>query len=890
MTTTTTISIPYSENNQVARVNSTYGVPCTAYIWGAGGGSTALYPGAGGGYSEVSFIANPGDTIEVVVGQGGGAGGVTALPSPAVAVWNTRDGDYTGTTLYPVGSPLIYQSSFFDAYGVWSNPNRYSGYVSDTWAVTFPVSGYYTIAGLSVYVGQSYTPGSAGTLSIDGVASLVLQPSIWTGVPQEAKVYITAGTHSISIYGVASTTRLGPAQGSTIAFTITQANPPRITTTPAGQAGAAYIALMFNSKFPPPGQAPVYAYGNGDSFLDQWGVWGGDQAELTFNRTYRVTFFKPYQVTFSMSANNVAGLNFNGSTIITRTAADNPNTPTEYRAYFEAGTYTLSISATGVAGALNRVGVTVANSSLVSFSGGRGGISDPTSTQGFGAGGGGASVVAVNAQFIGVGAGGGGGAGAAPTNLTYTKTKYTGSVATDPYHYNGGPGSTIVPGTSGYYVSGIIHYDGANEGSTGNFNPSSWCVIVGGTIVYGPSTRPPTVTLAEPGQFVGYSYYEPIGYPSFDVNAVECFSFSYNSLNTSAITDVLFNGQNGQDEFNFNTTDTGGGGGGGGGARGGNGGAARGSGGGGYSGHNGLSLGTTTIDPTGQSPYTNSFYPGGGVGYGAAFGTAAQGGNGYVILAFQTGGGGSVKDGDAWKDVRTIFIKDSGTWKSVKTTFVNEDGIWKPVQGGIVPTFIDFNSLFGTWSRPYGAALLPPPPAPDYSGVGGDSGGGSWGGDSGGGSSCFLTTATVEAMGLPDDCEELVLARQLRSDHMGDASGERVKHFYKKFGPLITERNEDWKEFYHNAVVPITNLIKQQKYEAAKVLYKYNTALLIDRYASRYTDKDLIEEVFAVKFGGKVPYAIKYAVFKTYLKAKILKYKIEIKVKKYVSKEVQTKS
>jgi hypothetical protein len=193
--------------------------------------------------------------------------------------------------------------------------------------------------------------------------------------------------------------------------------------------------------------------------------------------------------------------------------------------------------------------------------------------------------------------------------------------------------------------------------------------------------------------------------------------FDYTTINSSAITNAMFNGQNGQDVFNFNTTDTGGGGGGGGGARGGNGGAGRGSGGGGFSGHNGLSLGGTAVfDPTGRLPFSNDYYPGGGVAEGAAAGTASNGGNGYMVLEFQTGGGGAVKDGDEWKSIQTIYVNDQGVWKEVETVFANEAGIWKPVQGGTVPTFSSVEGLFGAWTRSYsaGSLLAPPPPAPNY--------------------------------------------------------------------------------------------------------------------------------------------------------------------------------
>jgi hypothetical protein len=732
MTTTTTISVPYTGSNQIAIVDSTYGVPVTAHIWGAGGGSTSLYPGAGGGYSRVQFVAAPGDKIEVVIGQGGGAGGVTQPPPSPPTTWTTRS-QGCDTTLY---TGFQFNQTLFAApvatintYGVWNVPyppgTGINGQTQTwTWAlVYFPVSSYYTIQG------SSYA--NSNSISIDGVVAV--SDSQGNLYPVQANVYVAAGYHSISITTTYNDRRQRTA--ASVAYTINQSNPSRIPNTPAGRPGAAYIALLFNTRFPPPtaGATPVYAYGNGDSFLDQWGVWGADQTETSFVRTYSVTFLAPYRIIFEMSASNIGTLTFDGSIVITRTVANNPNTPTQYFANVAAGTYTLVISATGAAGALNRVGVILSSSSQTSFSGGRGGISDPTSRQGFGGGGGGATVLAVNEKFIGIGGGGGGGAGTAPTNLNYITTKYTGSTATQPFPGLGPlPGPVVIaPGTSGYYVKQLYTYN--DVGNLLNLNLIGWCVVVNGTIVYGPSATVPPESLAIQKEFVGYSYIGGNPGPSASYEAVACYNFNYISLASDAITDARYNGQNGQDVFNFNTTDTGGGGGGGGGSRGGNGGAGRGSGGGGFSGHNGLSLGDITVPTTGRLPYINSFYPGGGVAEGAAAGTAADGGNGYMILEFQTGGGVSIKDGGEWKSVQTIYVKDQGVWQEVQAVFINEENIWKPVQGAPVPVFLEYNSLFGAWTRPYsaGSLLAPPPPAPDYTAIGSSSSDG-YGGDSGG--------------------------------------------------------------------------------------------------------------------------------------------------------------
>ena len=92
MTIANTITnISYTGTTQKGNVAATYGIPVTAHIWGAGGGSSSLYPGAGGGYSRVQFVAKPGDDLLVAVGQGGGAGGVTAPPPAPPVTFNTRE-------------------------------------------------------------------------------------------------------------------------------------------------------------------------------------------------------------------------------------------------------------------------------------------------------------------------------------------------------------------------------------------------------------------------------------------------------------------------------------------------------------------------------------------------------------------------------------------------------------------------------------------------------------------------------------------------------------------------------------------------------------------------------------------------------------------------------
>ena len=631
MSANTISTLSYSGTTQVATVTSTYGIPVTAHVWGAGGGSSDAHAGAGGGYSQINFVANPGDILTVAVGQGGGAGGVTAPPPAPPTTWTTRNSDYTGITLYqgyPFPQP---QFNFLATYGVWSvqygGPNTY---VDDTWSVYFATSGEYTIQGQSLGCGinpYSNPNGNPGTIYIDGVAQLVCSQG---GFLVQGKVYVTAGTHSVRVRADSSYSRGNTLQS--VAFKIDLANPPKITSTPTGLPGASYIGLLFNTRFPPVGQAaPVYALGNGDAFLDQWGVWGPDQNDTSFTRTYTINFPTTANVIFQMSCNNTGSVSLDGTTIINREALQNPNTPSQFIVSVPGGNHTIAINATGTVGGLNRVGLIFGTGDQTSFAGGRGGISEPSSTQGFGGGGGGATVLSLNGVVIAVGAGGGGGATMDPSNLTTTTTKYTGSTANQPFSggfNNGQPPVVIVPGTSGYYIKLRIVYN--DVGNILQTIDDGYIVIVNGNIVYqnqyGSGAAPPPSNVAQKTTLVGNSWYSGTPGPYAQIDVVQCWNFDYFSLNTAAITDAKTNGENGQDVVGrAGYTLGGGGGGGGGGTRGGNGGAAiSGANGvatgngitGGYTGHNGLSLGDIKVGPTGRLPYTNEYYPYGGVAEG----------------------------------------------------------------------------------------------------------------------------------------------------------------------------------------------------------------------------------------------------------------------------------
>ena len=399
--------------------------------------------------------------------------------------------------------------------------------------------------------------------------------------------------------------------------------------TPSGFPGAAYSGLLFNTRFPPPGQdTAVYPYGqryrsvgNGiSSFLQQWGVWNADQNVQTFTRTYTINFPTTANVIFQMVASTYGRVYLDGVLIVegagrTITSVYN-DTINQAFVKVTAGNHTVTIQADGKGIPANPnddnpnvIGVTFGTGDRTTFSGGQGGFFDNYYNVGQGAagGGGGATILSLNGVIIGVAAGGAGGA-----------TRPANSTSTD-YRYNNGQAGQNLEGVQDIYLSG------SEAGGGGG----------GGGGVWGGQ-----------GGTAGY------GAPRI----------------------------------------------------------------GGTAGINGTSLGDETAQPVQQTPYINSFYPGGGVAEGGTSSTPTDGGNGAIALEYQTGGGGYVKDAGDWKIVQATYVKDAGTWKTVQTTYYNVNGIWKPTQGAQVPTFTQFNGAFAPVSRDFGQSLTvpPPPPAPDY--------------------------------------------------------------------------------------------------------------------------------------------------------------------------------
>ena len=101
-------------------------------------------------------------------------------------------------------------------------------------------------------------------------------------------------------------------------------------------------------------------------------------------------------------------------------------------------------------------------------------------------------------------------------------------------------------------------------------------------------------------------------------------------------------------------------------------------------------------------------------------------------------------------------------------------------------------------------------------------------------SSCFLTSACVVAMGLPDDCYELTTLRNYRDTYLKNTEGgQRDICKYYEVAPRIVEeinKHDDavsiWHRIYDELVMPCVKLIEAgQNAEARKAYTEYTKTL-----------------------------------------------------------------
>lgn len=102
---------------------------------------------------------------------------------------------------------------------------------------------------------------------------------------------------------------------------------------------------------------------------------------------------------------------------------------------------------------------------------------------------------------------------------------------------------------------------------------------------------------------------------------------------------------------------------------------------------------------------------------------------------------------------------------------------------------------------------------------------------------CFLTTACVEARGLPDDCDELSTLREFRDTYMSSSKHLRaLVDLYYEIAPRIVQaieasenRREELDAIYQT-IVTCVDLVKRKQYERAVEIYKRCVIRLANQY------------------------------------------------------------
>ena len=102
-----------------------------------------------------------------------------------------------------------------------------------------------------------------------------------------------------------------------------------------------------------------------------------------------------------------------------------------------------------------------------------------------------------------------------------------------------------------------------------------------------------------------------------------------------------------------------------------------------------------------------------------------------------------------------------------------------------------------------------------------------------------MTSACVEAKGLPDDCEELMVLRNFRDNWLKQQPGgkEEVAEYYATAPQIVTEINkradarEIWNALYDALVAPCVKLIQAGAMEQARERYKKTALKLKEQFA-----------------------------------------------------------
>lgn len=113
-------------------------------------------------------------------------------------------------------------------------------------------------------------------------------------------------------------------------------------------------------------------------------------------------------------------------------------------------------------------------------------------------------------------------------------------------------------------------------------------------------------------------------------------------------------------------------------------------------------------------------------------------------------------------------------------------------------------------------------------------------GSGSGSDGCYLTTACVEAKGLPDDCNELRTLRIFRDTYLAKLpSGRNEIDQYYQMAPIIVaainkhdNRVQIWNQVYAELITPCVRIIHEQNNEKAHQLYKAYSMELHKKYCN----------------------------------------------------------
>ena len=392
---------------------------------------TALAPGAAGNgqagsYSRITFNVEPGDLIEVGVGQGGGAGKINYAATGAV-IGGTAGLGYSPKEIFSSRTPPAGDSQswpvtnvgyndFTNTYGVWEQDNSLPNFTR-TYEVYFPSSEKYIFTlGCDTY----------GSVYLDNVLVMQGQGSGVGQSPVGYVLYVEQGYHTLKMQG----------QGAALL-------PVWTTRSPGGNGSLSYVG--YNWGFVSDTN-PAY------EFMNTYGIWSlpaqlmPTQLITVVDITWNSVFFpisgyytiQAAQHGASQGSNFPPARVFIDGTVVMSLSLGWGDLSTQ-TVYVTAGSHNIGIfaqtarlsvresaiiSSIAVSIQLN-AGVPGANSmalaialpgSLNAYCGGVGGSSGAQGISGSGGGGGGATTLFKNGQLIAVAGGGGGGGGAGRLN------------------------------------------------------------------------------------------------------------------------------------------------------------------------------------------------------------------------------------------------------------------------------------------------------------------------------------------------------------------------------------------------------------------------------------------------------------------------------------------